>query len=76
MPPQPAFGDRQLQPGAIFGRAATLLEQERPVDLLDVDPAVLDRLDGVGDLEDLARGLLGVGEGSISGVFHRRGSVM
>ena len=76
MTPQPTLREGEGEPGAIFGRAATLLEQERPVDLLDVDPAVLDRLDGVGDLEDLARGLLGVGEGSISGVFHRRGSVM
>jgi hypothetical protein len=65
MPPEPALGDRQLEPGAIFGRAAALLEQERPVDLLDVDAAVLDGLDGVGDLQQLARGGFRISEQSI-----------
>lgn len=48
--PQPAALDRELKPGAVFGRAAAFLEQERSVDFLDVDSAVLHRLYRVGDL--------------------------
>ena len=48
---EPAPLDRQFHAGAVFGRAGLVLEEERPVDLLDVDPAVLYRLDGVGDFE-------------------------
>ena len=40
----------------VVGRAAAMLLQERPVDQLDMDAAVLHGLDGVGDLYQLARG--------------------
>ena len=45
----------------MFGRRCALSKQERPVDPLDVDPAVLHALDGVGDLQQLAGGFLGIG---------------
>jgi hypothetical protein len=38
MPPQPALRDRKLKPGAVF-RWAAFSEQERAVDLLDVNAA-------------------------------------
>src|ERR1700681_4324440 len=74
--PQPAAGDGELDAGAIFGRTATFLKQKRPVDLLNVDPAVLDRLDRVGDLKQLARGFFRVGERSLGGIFHRLASTV
>jgi len=40
---QPAPGDREIEPGLVLGRRGLQLEQHRPVDLLDVDTAVLDR---------------------------------
>jgi hypothetical protein len=40
------------------------------IDLLDVDPAVLHRLKSVGELEQLARGELGIGEGAGFEEFH------
>ena len=51
------------------GRALEL-EQKRPVDLLDIDPAVLDGLECVGQLEELAGGDFRVGEGTGSDEFH------
>jgi hypothetical protein len=39
-----------------------MFEQERPVDLLDVDAAILNWLDGIGDLQQLARSGVGVSE--------------
>jgi hypothetical protein len=41
---EPLALDRELEAGAVFVRAALELGQERPVDLLDVDAAVLHRL--------------------------------
>jgi hypothetical protein len=43
------------------GRALEL-EQKRPVDLLDIDPAVLDGLERVGELKQLARGSFRIGK--------------
>jgi len=63
--PKPAALDRELEAGAVFGRSALELGEERPVDLLDVDAFVLHRLDRVGDLQELARGSLGIGEGTV-----------
>jgi len=54
--PQPAFGDGIVQRGPILCGRAAFLEQERPVDLLDVDATVLQRLDRVGDLQEFAGG--------------------
>jgi hypothetical protein len=66
MLPQPALGDRQLlEARALFGRAASS-PQEGQIDLLDMDPAVLDRLDAVGDLDQLAGGGFRISVGTIS----------
>jgi HAMP domain-containing protein len=57
---QPPPLDRALQPCGVFRR----LEQHRSVDLLDIDAPVLDRLEGVGELDDLARGGFSSGIGA------------
>jgi len=54
------------QAGLVFVRRAFLAKQEWPVDQLDVDPAVLHGLGAVGDLNELAVGLFGVGVRSVS----------
>jgi hypothetical protein len=59
---QPALLDRAIEAGLLFSGRALELEQKWPVDLLDIDPAVLDRLERVGELNQLARGGLGNGE--------------
>ena len=66
---EPAALDRQLQASTIFGRRCALAKQERPVDLLDVDAAVLHRLDAVGDFKNLAGGLFGFGVGPVMLMF-------
>jgi hypothetical protein len=63
--PQPAFSNGVIDPGAVLLGRAAFLEQERPVDLLNVDAPVLQRLGGVGDLQQLARGH---GAGSANGL--------
>jgi hypothetical protein len=55
MQPQPALGNGALKPGLVLGGRALELIDEGPVDLLDIDPAVLHRLEGVGQLRLLAR---------------------
>jgi hypothetical protein len=61
---QPAALDSELHTSAVFRRTALVLEQEGAVDLLDVNAAVLHRLDGAGDLDQAARGFLGIGIGA------------
>ena len=58
---QPATRDGERHACAVLGGAALVLEQERAVDQLDVDAPILRGLDGAGDLDDAARGLLGIG---------------
>jgi hypothetical protein len=60
--PQPPAVDRKLETGAVFGRAALVLKQKRPVDQFDQDASVLDGLNGVGDLHQLLRGGFSIGE--------------
>jgi hypothetical protein len=67
---QPAELDCQLHARAVLSRASLVLEEERAVDVLDMDPAVLHRLDCAGDLDDAACDLLGIGIGARLGVFH------
>ncbi len=45
---QPAALDRQVKASLVFVRRALLAKQERPVDQLDVDPALPHDLDAVG----------------------------
>jgi hypothetical protein len=47
--PEPALGDYEIQTGFVFrGRALELMQKGR-IDLLDVDSAVLNRLDSFGE---------------------------
>src|ERR1700739_438082 len=66
VPPQPAQRDRALQRRAVLIRRAASLE-ERAVDQLDIDAAVMDRLDPVGVLYQLGGGDGGRGEAAVSG---------
>ena len=52
---QPAALNRDIQASFVFVWRASLAKQERPVDQLDVDLAILHSLDDVGDLNDLVR---------------------
>jgi hypothetical protein len=58
---QPAILDRALEAGLVFRRGGALDIEHRIIQLLNVNAAVLDRLDGIGKLDDLARGDLGIG---------------
>jgi hypothetical protein len=60
---QPTVLDRAIEASLVLRRRALELEQKRPVDLLDIDPPVLDRLEGVGQLDQLARGASGSAKG-------------
>src|SRR5262249_52469261 len=63
VPRKPAFGERTVKTGPVLARTTTGLE-ERRVDQLNVDAAVLHRLDGTGDLDQLAGGGIRIGEGT------------
>jgi hypothetical protein len=60
--PEPARCNRALDAGAVLIRRAAGLE-ECAVDQLDIGAAVLHRLDGIGDLHQLACGSGGIIEG-------------
>ena len=49
--PKPAAPDRELEAGTVFGGTAAFFEKEGPVDLLNVDSAVLNGVSGIGDLK-------------------------
>jgi hypothetical protein len=51
------------------GRALELVK-ERPVDLLDIDPPVLNGLECIGELHQLARGDFGIGKRAWRDEFH------
>ena len=71
MQDEPAARDSQFEAGLVFGRRALVLAEKRPVDQFDEDPAVLCRLDRVGDLDQLARGFFWIALGAIGGEFHQ-----
>ena len=48
--PQKATGYGEFHARGVFGRLTAMFVKERPVDFLDVNPAVLNRLDRVGKL--------------------------
>jgi hypothetical protein len=50
---QPTICNSSFETGFVFYRTAIVL-QERRVDKLNMDTAILHRLDGVGDLDQLA----------------------
>src|SRR3984957_3327863 len=68
--PEPALGNRKLQASDVFGRAASS-PQEGFVDFLDVNAAVLNGFDRVGDLDQLAGSLFRIRIGAFSGKFHQ-----
>ena len=70
--PQPAQRDRARERGAVLVRRPALLE-ERAVDQLNVDAAILYRLARVGDLYQLAGGGVRVGEVARLNEFRRLG---
>jgi hypothetical protein len=63
------LGDRIVEAGLVFRRRALELGQKRPVDLLDIDPAVLERLESVGEFDQLARGDFRIREGRLAANF-------
>jgi hypothetical protein len=71
--PEPTPGDRYVEASTIFCRAAAG-GQKRRVDLLDVNAPVLDGFDGIGDLNELAGGFVGIGVGAFGSEFHSCGS--
>ena len=66
---QPASFNSALQAGAIFRGRALVVEQERAVELFDIDATILNWFEGVCVLQETSRGLLRVGKGSISSQF-------
>jgi hypothetical protein len=50
-------------------------DKKRPVDQLYIDATVLHRLDGIGDLDQLAGGFFRVGVRAINGEFHQAISI-
>jgi hypothetical protein len=66
--PQPTECNRAFDPGAEI-LAAAASRQKRRIDALDVNPIVLHGFDAVCDLDDLARGDIGIGEGTIGTNF-------
>ena len=69
--PQPAFSNGVIEPGAVLLGRAAFLEQEWPVDLLNVDAPALQRLGRVGDLQQLARATAGSANGLGATYFMR-----
>jgi hypothetical protein len=67
--PKPTFGNRRIKTGTLFGRATTD-SQERQVDQLNMDAAILYGLSRIGDLDQFARRGFRVGEWVIGGEFH------
>ena len=59
-----------LRPAEIFFRRAPIDVQERAVEFLYVNAAVLDRLECVRVLHQPSRGLFGISEGAVGGEFH------
>jgi hypothetical protein len=72
MQPPPAALDRQFQPGVIFRRRSLQALDERAVDLLEMNTAVLHNFDGIGDLDQLPGGGFRVRIRAISVEFHLR----
>jgi hypothetical protein len=67
--------DCEPQAGAILGRRGALLVEKRRVDLLDMDTAILHRLDRAGDLDQFAGGFFRVGVDTGFGEFHWLGRI-
>jgi hypothetical protein len=67
---EPAAFDREIEPRRLFCRCRSINVQERTVDFLDVNTAILHHLEGVSVLHQTARGLLRIGKGAVGGELH------
>jgi hypothetical protein len=56
---QPTLCDGTIQAGAVFRGRALVAEQERAIDLLDMDSAILNRFEGVRMLHQATRAFSG-----------------
>ena len=65
-----ALGYTDMTPCCIFIGRALVAEQERAVDLLDIDAAILHRFEGVRVLHQPPRGLFRISKGAIVGEIH------
>src|SRR5580693_7674753 len=69
MQPEPARCNRALDTGAVLIRRATGFEK-CAVDQLDINSAVLGRLDRIRDLHEFSRGRVGISEVAEFDEFH------
>jgi len=68
---EPAALNRQVEAGPIFRRRSFVAKQERAVEFLDIDAAILHRLEGVRVLHQTARSFVGIAIEAVGGVFHQ-----
>ena len=68
---QPAQANGTIEALRVFRRRALVAEQERAVEFLDVDPAILHWLEGVGVLHQAAGGFVRIGIGSVGDELHQ-----
>ena len=66
---QPALGDRILEAGLVLSWRALQLKQKRPVDLLDVDPAILDGSNALAISSSLRAAVSGLANGRSAANF-------
>ena len=65
---QPTAFDREIKASLVLCWRRLQLKQERPVDRLDINPAVLNGFEGVSKLEDLAGRIFRIGVGARRGI--------
>jgi len=68
---KPAQANRAIETRRVFRRRAFVSEQERAVQLLNVDSAFLNRFEGLRVLHQAAGGFLWIAIRAIGGVFHQ-----
>jgi hypothetical protein len=66
---QPTARDGELQAGVVFRGRALVAEQEGAVELLDIDPTILNWFECVCVLQEPTGGLVRVGEGAVAVSF-------
>jgi len=67
---KPAEFNRAVEARRVFRRRALVAEQERRVELLDVDAPILHRLEGAGVIQQTARSFVWIGIWSVGAVSH------
>jgi hypothetical protein len=66
---QPAFGYSAIEAGLVRRRHGLELEQKQPVDLLDVDPAILDGSNALAISSSLRAAVSGLANGRSAANF-------